>query len=562
MSVRYEHGLRQSDIWKWVLLVGGISLFILSITLLWNRRLKKEINERIRAERMLSESEKRYRALFETCADGIVIVDPDTRKIKYVNPAICTMLGYTESEFKKLFADDLHPKDQLDRVMSEFKDVADGKKSHCDDIPCLRKNGSIRFTDINNTTIELMGERYLVGFFRDITDKKNAEAERVKLERQLSQAHKMEAIGTLAGGIAHDFNNILSAILGYADMCREDTPVDSPTQRHLSEVIKGATRASELVKHILTFSRQSEMDKKTVQLNLIVEDAIKLVRASIPTTIEITKELDCENSTIIADPVQIHQIMMNLCTNAAHAMEQHGGTLYISISKVNLSDSDLKNHPHLLSGTYIRLMVRDTGTGMNRKTMERIFDPYYTTKEVGKGSGIGMAVVHGIIRNHSGMITIESNPGEGSSFHVFFPEVKGTPQKKDDSSEPLPIGSERILFIDDEEVITNMVKQVLESLGYTVTAKTSSIDALELFCQTPKQFDLVITDQTMPNMTGANFSEQLLKVRPDIPIIICTGYSSLLDEKGAKAIGIKQFIMKPLIKKDLAIAIRQTLDEN
>lgn len=394
----------------------------------------------------------------------------------------------------------------------------------------------------------------------EIAERKTADEQRQKLEAQLQQAQKMEAIGTLAGGIAHDFNNILGAIIGYAEMIHDDCPTDSSLFHDIDQVLQAANRAKELVKQILAFSRQAKAIKFPVQPAIIVKEAIKLLRSSIPTTIAIEQDIDPNAGVVLADPTQIHQILMNLCTNAFHAMEMDGGTLTISLHKKTLSRDDLGNKPNMQPGNFLQLSIKDTGVGIAPEIRERIFDPYFTTKEVGKGTGMGLSMVHGIVQSYGGFISCDSTPGEGTVFKITLPTIDEHASQESESKEPVPHGKEHILLIDDEEILLEMGKLMLERLGYHVTARWSGIEALTTFQTQPDLFDIVITDQTMPGMTGIDLSRRILQLRPNMPIILCTGYSSLITEEKARSLGIKGFAMKPLARKNVARLIRKILD--
>ncbi len=403
----------------------------------------------------------------------------------------------------------------------------------------------------------------LIGISRDITEKKKAEGEKGRLMNQLRQAQKMEAIGTLAGGIAHDFNNILTSIIGYATLVQYDLPMNSQSATRLAEVIKAGDRAKDLVNQILTFSRQSEQEQQPVEIKHIVKEAIKLLRASIPTTIEIKMLVDNNCGVVVADPTQIHQVVMNLCTNAYHAMKENGGILTVSMEPVELETSELGSEAKLPAGPYVRLEVQDTGHGIPEEIIERIFDPYYTTKPKGEGTGMGLAVVHGIIKSHGGHIKVTSAAGVGTRFQIYLPRVEHSAiDRVQQAARPdATHGTERILLVDDEEQITSLLSEMLEDLGYRVTAKTSSKEALQCFTASPNDFDLVVTDMTMPGLTGTELAHELLAVRKDLPIILCTGFSEVVDEQSAKAMGIKEYILKPVVITDLAVVIRKLFDQ-
>jgi PAS domain S-box-containing protein len=403
----------------------------------------------------------------------------------------------------------------------------------------------------NNGNIE-----YVVCTAHDITERKRMEKEKKKLEARLRQAQKMEAIGTLAGGIAHDFNNILFPILGYSEMLMNDAPDNSDLKRDLSMIFNGTKRARDLVKQILAFSRQREYDLKPIKVHLVVKETLKLIRSSIPATIDIMQNIiDCE--LVMADYTQIHQVAMNLLTNAYHAMEKKGGKLKVTLKEVDLRADDLKGMP---PGTYVRLTISDTGIGMDQSTIDRIFDPYFTTKKEGKGTGLGLAVVHGIIKSHGGHISVYSEPGKGSEFHVYLPVIKAQQETKQIEIQPIKKSNERILVVDDEKMVVEIQQKMLKRLGYDVTSCTSSVEALKAFQANPDNFDLIITDMTMPNMTGDQLAQKIMEIRTDIPIILCSGFSEKMSNEKAKSLGIKKFLMKPVLIKDLSITIRRALD--
>ncbi len=394
---------------------------------------------------------------------------------------------------------------------------------------------------------------YIVVEARDITARK-------KMENQLLQSQKMEAIGTLAGGIAHDFNNILFPIVGYTEMSINMLPEDSIPRKYLNEALKGSMRARDLVQQILTFSRQHEQELQLLKVRLVINEALKLIRASLPATIEIRQNITKNCGPIMADPTRIHQILMNLCTNAFHAMEESGGVLTVSLNEVKLKPEDLTNWD-IAPGQYLCLKVSDTGCGMNQAVKERIFDPYFTSKKEGKGTGLGLAMVHGIVKGYKGNILVETELGKGTDFYIYLPMAdKLLTEPAALINKTLPRGHEHILIVDDEKLIVTMEQKILENLGYQVTARTSSIEALEIFRAQPQKFDMVITDLTMPDMTGKVLSKKLLEIRSNLPIILCTGFSKSMTEENVESLGIKGFLVKPIIINDLAMLIRKILD--
>ncbi|MGD0237820.1 MAG: ATP-binding protein [Syntrophorhabdales bacterium] len=385
--------------------------------------------------------------------------------------------------------------------------------------------------------------------------------ERAQLEEQLRQSQKMEAIGTLAGGIAHDFNNILFAIIGFTELVIDDVSNNAPAQRNMGEVLQAGLRGRDLVRQILTFSRRGDQEKHALHLSPLIQETFKLLRSSIPTTIEMKLDLDENRDLAYADPSQIQQIIMNLSTNASHAMRERGGTLEVSLRATTVDTGELLPEPDMAPGEYLVLSVRDTGHGMEDNVIRRIFEPFFTTKEKGQGTGLGLSVVYGIVKSHHGGIRVSSKPGQGSVVSVYLPAISTVAEVEREtvSWNTLPMGTERILFVDDEEPIVELGQGVLRRLGYTVVAKRSGREALETF-RGDGAFDLVFTDQTMPEMTGVMLAAELLKLKPDLPIILCTGYSEIVSRETAQEVGIREFLMKPLSKGELAGAVRRALD--
>ncbi|MDI6726045.1 MAG: response regulator [Smithellaceae bacterium] len=393
-------------------------------------------------------------------------------------------------------------------------------------------------------------------------ERERLENERLVLEERLRQSQKMEAIGTLAGGIAHDFNNILAGILGYAEMAGWDLPEGSRARTNLEQCIKSTYRARDLVQQILAFSRQSKQERRPLDIAPLIRESLQLLRASLPATIEIRQNIEVSAGIIMADPTEISQVLMNLCTNAAQAMGDRGGELDVSLTRADINGDRSPVNKEIPPGAYLKLMVSDVGHGMTPEVMQRIFDPYFTTREVGRGSGLGLSIVSSIVKNLEGAITVASDPGRGTTFDVYFPLAgRLSEEKASPFLEPLPRGrGERILFVDDEEAIVEVARQILTHLGYEITGSTGSVEALELFRLKPEGFDLVVTDLTMPKMTGDRLAADLRAVRPDIPVIISTGYSEYFTEERSRAQGIDKLVFKPLVMKDLACTVREVLD--
>lgn len=417
----------------------------------------------------------------------------------------------------------------------------------------LKKEIDKRTGEVEKTNRQLLSE---------IQSREVAEAERKDMQNQLFQAQKIESIGTLAGGIAHDFNNILSAIIGYTELSLDYVVKGSKLEENLQEVYKAGQRAKDLVKQILTIARKSDEEIKPIPVKPIIKEALNFLRSSIPTTIEIQQNITSE-SLIMGNPTQLHQIIMNLCTNAAHAMEESGGLLRVDLEDVRFEKHETIQGQQIKPGDYIKLRISDTGTGISPDVIGAIFDPYYTNKGPGEGTGLGLglALVHGIVEKYDGIIKVSSELGQGSVFSIYLPTTKVNQTNPPYTKEDLPIGSERILFIDDEAAIANIGSQHLEKLGYSVTIMTSSKKALNLFQSNAYAFDLVFTDMTMPGLTGDKLAVELMKIRQDTPVIVCTGYSKRISAQTAAKIGIKALVFKPLDRAELAKTVRKVLDE-
>ncbi|MBU0679844.1 MAG: response regulator [Proteobacteria bacterium] len=513
-----------------------------------------DITARYESARALAAARDEWENTFQAISDPIMILDPELRILR-TNQATCALFGK-------------EPQNLAGRYCYELFQGGDQPCPGCPVTSTLQdhfphfaevEHGALKKTFLVSASPRLDSQGHIASIVHSAKDITRQKA----LETQVRQTQKMEAIGTLAGGIAHDFNNILTAIIGYGQLLAMELPPAGQPQEHLEQILQAGNRAKDLVAQILTFSRQSEQEKKPVQVQYVVKEALKLLRSSVPTTIAFKEQIDSECGAVLADPSQIHQIIMNLCTNAYHAMHDKGGILAVSLKEIDITPHDYITQLALAPGPYLRLEVSDTGCGMEKDICERIFDPYFTTKKKGDGTGLGLAVVHGIVKNMHGHITVYSEPGKGTTFHVYLPRVaRVMKEQMHEAARPEPRGKERILLVDDEKMISEMEKQMLEHLGYQVTALTSPVDALSFFQNNPSHFDLVITDMTMPFMTGTELAQELLTMRRDIPIVLCTGFSDIINEEKAEALGIKRYIMKPLIMSEFSRVVRQVLDES
>lgn len=531
----------------------------------YNCTIARNISDRKEYEKALLESEERLRNLFSNSPFPIAVHAEDGC-IVMVNDTWTQLSGYSHAEIPTIpdWASKVY-RERGEEVVEQIKPLYTiTKRVDEGEFKIRTKDGSTVIWDFSSAPLGKLpdGRKLVVSMAKDVTAQRHAAEERKRMESKLQQSQKMESIGTLAGGIAHDFNNILTAIIGYAQMAQDDSQPGSTLFDDLAQVLEAGNRAKSLVAQILAFSRQDDTERIHLQPARIIQETIKIIRPSIPATIDINQNIDSIDGLVFVDPTQLNQILMNLCTNAFHAMEATGGQLDISLKEVTLSNDELLHEPNVTGGKFAQFSVRDSGPGIDVKIKDKIFEPYFTTKEVGKGTGMGLATTHGIVKSYGGFISLYSEPGKGAVFHVFLPVEKSETVTVIDSIEHIPTGNERILFVDDEELLATVGKKMLERLGYSVTVKNSSLEALETFKNNPDHFDLVITDQTMPGMTGSEMSKEMLTTRPDIPIILCTGFSTIISEEKAKLMGVREFALKPLSKKAISTLIRKVLDEN
>jgi len=509
------------------------------------------------------QSENQFRSLFDSSPDGIVMIDFDGLIID-ASEKLALMTGYRREDLVRQHYSRFLPTQTHTAVEKTLQDILRGEfQDRTLESNLIRQDGSKLPILLRSWLVTDASERSIAfgAFVQDFTREKAHAKERLLFEKKLQQSQKMEAIGTLAGGIAHDFNNILGAIMGYAQLAQLNTPDNKKAHEYIEQLCLASERAKKLVQQILAFSRQSKTEKIPVDVGLIVKEALNLLRASLPSTIEIRHNVQSNSGTIRADQTQVHQTVMNLCTNAFHAMKETGGQLEVELVPVVLTTDDVYSYEGLKPGRYLKLTVTDTGQGMDKDTVSRIFEPYFTTKEPGEATGMGLATVHGIVKDHGGDIKIYSEPGIGTSFHILFPLIGCHAEKAPGISLSLPRGNEQILFVDDEASLTDVGKRLLESLGYTVRIHNSAYDALEAFCLEPETFDMIITDFTMPKMTGEKLAKEIKKIRPDIPVIICSGFNMRITPENVKEFGIDNVLMKPLALEDIANTVRKVLDE-
>lgn len=516
-----------------------------------------EVERHKEAKRQLKEKELRYRTIFEKSVNAIFVCDNNSEQYLEANPAAEKLAGRKREELISLKRSDIVSTLSKDhRLYSVHPDSSQG----IDSVIYNRPNGTQRIAYLYR--ISLTGQ-ILVEIAQDVTDLREADEKRSQLEERLHQAQKMEAIGNLAGGIAHDFNNILVAIIGFAELSLddlEDQGDDSTLKRNLQEIYGAGIRAKDLVTQILAYARQTETLRQAVEIRKIVVEISKLLRSTIPTTIDIQTSINCD-SFVMADETQLHQVMMNLCTNGAHAMRQHGGILGIDLRDTTIDEPVDVNGNMLKKGSYVSLTISDTGAGIESEIMDSIFDPYFTTKDLGEGTGLGLAVVKGIVESYGGAISVVSK-AEKTSFTVYLPVASMSNGQVKQDKKILPGNGELILFVDDEVPIAKIASQMIASLGYSVFSCTSSIEALELFREKSDIIDLVITDMTMPRLTGLDLAAHISEIRPDVPILLCTGYSDKIFPETARQKGVKEFFYKPFNKALLAEKIRMALEDS
>jgi PAS domain S-box-containing protein len=524
----------------------------------------RDITARKKTEEEIRTLNERYEMAVNSADIGVWDRDLKTNQLIW-DDRMYSLYGISREEFagtSDAWRHMIHP-DDAGRVDESLRNVILNGKHYDTEFRIKRPDGQIRHLkaygrvqrDEDGQPVRLIGVNY------DVTWRKNAEEERRELEEQLFEAQKMEAVGTLAGGIAHDFNNILAAIIGYAELVR-DAHDEHKRKEQINRLLLSAGRAKDLVNQILAFSRRAEHDQKPLDLKIIVKEEIKLLRATMPATIEIRQHIPNAPFTVNADLTQMHQVVMNICTNAAHAMGEKGGLI-----KVVLAKEDLAAGPadalHLHPGPYVRLSISDTGPGIEPDIINRIFEPFFTTKKIGEGTGLGLSVVYGIVKHHNGSVRVDSRPGEGAAFHIYFPGLEEAKHVPDNTpKESLPRGREKILFVDDEKDLAELAQISLTNLGYRVTICLDSLEALDIFQSDPDGFDLVITDMTMPHLSGSELAQQMIKLHPGQSIILCTGYSSYAMAEKAADLGIKTFLLKPVFRQDLAVAVRKALDED
>ena len=535
----------------------------------------RDITERKRAEaenaQLIAQIESQRKRLnnIVTSVPGVVWEawghpDAATQSIDYVSDYVETMLGYSVGEWlstPNFWLTIVHPDDKERMARDSAASFARGEPGRFE-FRWIAKDGHVVWIESHSAAITNDEGRPvgLRGVNIDISERKRVEEALRQREEQLRQSQKMEAIGTLAGGIAHDFNNSLGVIMGYSELAQWDLPTDHAAHAHLAQIQKASNRAKDLVQQILTFSRQQEHERKPIRLQPILEEALKLLRATIPSTVEIRQQLDPQAPTVLGDPTQIHQVIMNLATNAWHATSEQGGILEVTLSSVDVDADYANTHADLHEGKHLRLVVRDNGHGIDQDTLGRIYDPFFTTKAPGEGTGLGLAVVHGVVKKHQGSISVSSEPGKGTTFSLYFPVQESEAGPVEPTSAAMVDGSgASILFIDDEEPLAVLGKKMLERMGHQVTIQTGSVEALEVFRAQPDQFDLVITDQTMPRLSGVELAKTLLEIRPHLPILLTTGYSGTISSEEVQAIGIRELLMKPNTAQSLEEAINRVL---
>lgn len=522
-----------------------------------NALLQKEISERRKAEEALRESEEKYRLVVENANEAIVVIQDGVFRFVSVKG----LSGYTQEELISIPLTTLiHPEDSA-MVMENHKRRINGES-----LPSvyvfriIDKEGNTKWLEINSVMVSWNGRPASLSFFSDVSDRIKANEEKKKLENQILQVQKMDALGRFAGGIAHDLNNLLYPVMLDIEMLLEKMQPGDESLEVLNQVLKAAYRQRDLVKQILSFSRRDTQKFVAVQISPLLRETLGFIRASLPSTIEICRRINCPYDSVLGDPVQIQQVIMNLCRNAADAMDSLKGTIEVGLENTCLEADPAQ--PEIKEGRYVRLAVKDSGCGMTKDVTDMVFEPFFTTKEKGKGIGIGLSIVHGFLKSHGGTVTVESEPGKGSLFSVYLPLYsEKSAEILSPASGAAPGGSEKILLIDDEEIILSSLERVFTKSGYQVVAIQDSREALRIFTEGPKEFDLVITDLSMPKMTGIELTRKILDIRPDIPVILCTGYNEDLSGQEARSLGIRELLLKPASSNELKMIVRRALEQ-
>jgi PAS domain S-box-containing protein len=512
-----------------------------------------------RRERALARSWKRYQAMIEHSSDALILSRPTMGGILYASPAIERLLGFNTDELRGTEVMDLiHPEQREAAIKLRTELMQHPGKVSVDEARVRHKDGSYRWVELTRKNLlEEPSVRAVVFNFRDITERKQADVERTRLETRLRQAEKLEAVGRLAGGIAHDFNNILGGILGYAEMLAENAPAGSPLKRYADNVLTGANRASGLVSQILSYSRSQRGKRAPVELGRIVAETLELVRGSLAANIRLETALPQEPVYVIGDATQLHQVTMNLCTNACHAMTA-GGVLRVILDVQSIEAERSFAHTTLHAGVYARLTVQDTGVGMEEATLARIFEPFFTTKEVGKGTGLGLALVYGIVTDSSGAIDVASTPGRGSAFSIYLPRVEAPAAVEEAAASPVARGrGERVLVVDDEEALVAVTSEVLKHFGYEPVGCSDGTAALAAFDN--GHIDAVIADEVMPGISGTQLARALRRRRADLPIVLVSGYTGPILSERALAAGVTEILKKPVQSRDIASALARVL---
>lgn len=538
---------------------GTVFPIEISVTLIefegqrYSMALTKDITRRKR----LLESLQVAQFVFEKAPLGIFLIK-DGGVITNTNEHCSTYLGYSKEELRGMQVLDIdcgYAQPELDEIWNRQQ-----RKRGLDTFETVHraKDGREIPVEINGIMLEFNDHPYSVSFVKDISERKAAEAQRRHVEAQMREVQKMESLGTLAGGIAHDFNNILSAILGYAELAKMVAPSGSDYLKYVSEIAGAGNRAKELVRQILLFSRQGRGEKGPIDVRRVVNEALKMMKATLPANIEFIVSGPADLPPVLANEIHLHQIMVNLCTNAYHAMKATGGRLTVSMNETVLATGDAPSFPEMQPGKYLRLSVSDTGCGIPPELQSRIFDPYFTTKPMGEGTGLGLSTLHGIVKQHGGMVKVYSEVGVGTTFQVFLPVAESQAEQAAEVVTHLPGGSESILLVDDEKALLDIGRDLLERLGYRVETRASSIDAIAAFAVNPRKYDMVISDMNMPKMAGDEMIRQMRAIRPDLPVILCSGFSERIDVQ-AEVLGVEKVLMKPVILAELAYAVREVL---
>ncbi len=522
-------------------------------------QLQARINELEIAKKKAEESENRFKILLNSTSDGIFIYYSENGKLYLANETACRMTGYCHGDIENLSISDIHPLTYREKILKDFEIMKNGELRLLRNVPVKKHDGTIIYCEINASSLKMDDQDFIILAYRDVTEIRESELRQREIEKKLNEAQKLESIGIMAGGVAHDFNNILSVIMGLTEILLQQNSRDEKISPKLKKIFEASTRARDLIKQLMTISYHGNDEKKPSHLISVINESVAMMRATTPSSIKIINENPLCHDLVMADETQINQILINLFNNSVYAMPDRKGEIKIAYSNEYIDESSLKYYPLLMKGQYFTIEFSDNGTGIKQEIIDRVFDPFYTTKPKGEGTGLGLSIIHGIIKKHDGNISVESEAGKGTKFIIHLPIYEGEYMETKSDSTQINKGQGRIMVVDDEETLAEVNGEMLKLLDYDVTVITSSTDALNAFKEKPENFDLIITDMTMPELNGLDLAREILGIRPEIPVILCTGFSDQITKESAMTVGVREFLNKPVTLKNLAATVEHIL---